>query len=94
MVQLFLNKILENIKDDPQLLKFVQQFTSDVELQNQALESQPSTTNTKSISVIDSFLFPQTNDFIKKNKINPFYFPSKYQFLPKLYDALLELKYS
>jgi len=93
MVQLFLNKILENIKDDPQLLKFVQEFTSDVDLQNKALESKPSTTNTKSTSVIDSFLFPQTNDFIKKNKINPYYFPAKYHVLAHLHDALLALNY-
>ncbi len=93
LVNLFKFKILENFKDDPRILQLVQHFESEVELQNQAIKSQPSTTKNKSTSLIDSFLFPQTNDFIKKNRINPFYFPSKYQFLPTLYDALLELKY-
>lgn len=93
LVNLFKFKILENFKDDPRILQLVQHFESDVDFQKRAIKSQPSTTKSKSTSVTDSFLFPQTNDFIKKNKINPFYFPSKYQFLPKLYDALLELKY-
>ena len=93
MVLLFHHKILENIKADPKTLEFVQQFTSDVNLQNQVPDLQSKTTYTSSASVIDSFAFLKTNGFIRKNNSRAFYFPSKYYLLPKLYDTLLALKY-